>query len=486
MQKAEHLRVQRGRSAVRQKLPIDLPNIGFIMGLVLGLVAIYALSLVLYEPTINPIEGVEAYNLIGGLLVAAVIIPLTLPVLKREAVRQGSKRLFGFLVLALVLKVVVSTLLRHYTAFDLYEGSADAAGYHGRGFHIMDRFRDGNFDTGLESLTDTDFIRFFTGLLYTIIGPTSYGGFLVYSWMAFWGMFLFYRAFTIAVPEGRASSYGRLLFFLPSMIFWPSSIGKEAWMVFALGIAAFGAARILSGAALRGLPIAGFGLWLGTLIRPHVPGMLGAALLIAFVLGRRYEPFQPIRPTVKIATLAILLGASFVLVTQTEGFLRESDILTVDGLTSALEKTSERSAHGGSEFEPPIVRTPVDLPPAFATVLYRPFVFEANNQMALLSAVEGLWLLLFSIRRFPWAIAALRTMRRQPYVALAATFTLLFVIAFSSMPNFGLLARQRVQLYPFFLVLLCIPYVKKKLVGDRSATPAGEATESAGRVPATF
>jgi len=485
MQKAESPSLERGRTSARQRLPVDLPNIGFIGGLILGLGAIYALSLALYEPTIDKITGVEAYNAIGGLLVAALIIPLTLPLLKRESVRQGDRRLFMFLVLALILKVVIGTLLRHYAAFDLYEGSADAAGYHGKGFHIMERFREGNFDPQLASLTDTDFIRFLTGVLYTVIGPTSYGGFLVYSWLAFMGMFLFYRAFTMAVPEGRASTYGRLLFFLPSMIFWPSSIGKEAWMVFALGIAAFGAARILSGSALRGLLIAGFGLWLGTLIRPHVPGMLGAALLIAFVLGRRYEPFKPIRPTVKIATLGILLAASFLLVTQTEGFLKETDILTVDGLTSALEKTSERSAQGGSEFDPPIVRTPADLPLAFGTVLYRPFLFEANNQMAMLSAVEGLWLVMFSIWRLRWAIAALRTSRRQPYVALAGAYILLFVIAFSSMPNFGLLARQRVQLFPFFLVLLSIPYVKKKLAGDKPAAPADEVHEDAATVAAT-
>jgi hypothetical protein len=474
MQKAESHSLQRGRASLREKLPLDLPNIGFIAGLVLGCAAIYGLSLVLYEPTIDQVAGVEAYNAIGGLLVAALIIPLTLPVLKREALRQGDRRVLTFLVVALLLKVVVGTLLRHYAAFDLYEGSADAAGYHGRGFHIMERFRDGNFDPGLESLTDTDFIRFLTGMLYTVIGPTSYGGFLVYSWLAFWGMFLFYRAFTIAVPGGRAATYGCLLFFLPSMIFWPSSIGKEAWMVFTLGIAAFGAARILSGSALRGLPIAGFGLWLGTLIRPHVPGMLGAALLIAFMLGRRYERFKPIRPTVKIAILGILLAASFLLVTRTEGFLRETDILSFDGLQTALENTSERSAQGGSEFEPPIVKTPVDFPLAFTTILYRPFVFEANNTMAMLSAIEGLWLLFFSIRRLPWGITAIRSMRRQPFVALAIAYTLLFVIAFSSMPNFGLLARQRVQLFPFFLVLLSIPYVKKKVSGEepRQIDPA--------------
>ena len=60
--------------------------------------------------------------------------------------------------------------------------------------------------------------------------------FLVFSWLAFWGLFLFYRAFTIAVPEGRRRSYAHLVFFLPALLFWPSSIGKESWMIFALGI----------------------------------------------------------------------------------------------------------------------------------------------------------------------------------------------------------------------------------------------------------
>jgi hypothetical protein len=37
-------------------------------------------------------------------------------------------------------------------------------------------------------------------------------------------------------------------------------------------------------------------------------------------------------------------------------------------------------------------------------------------------------------------------------------YTGLFIIAFSSVSNFGLLARQRVQLMPLFLVLLSLPF----------------------------
>ncbi len=36
-------------------------------------------------------------------------------------------------------------------------------------------------------------------------------------------------------------------------------------------------------------------------------------------------------------------------------------------------------------------------------------------------------------------------------------FSVLFIVAYSSYANFGLLARQRVQVYPLFLVLFSIP-----------------------------
>ena len=81
-------------------------------------------------------------------------------------------------------------------------------------------------------------------------------------------MFYLYRAFTIAIPDGNRRSYARLLFFLPSMLYWPSSIGKEAWMLFTLGLAAFGTARLLTGRTWRGLALAGVG---------HVAGRAGAA-----------------------------------------------------------------------------------------------------------------------------------------------------------------------------------------------------------------
>jgi hypothetical protein len=70
--------------------------------------------------------------------------------------------------------------------------------------------------------------------------------------------------------------------------------------------------------------------------------------------------------------------------------------------------------------------------------------------------------------RARWIWAAIRSLRRQPYVVFCLVFSVLFIVAYSSYANFGLLARQRVQLYPLFLVLISIPPV----TGRRSDPPS--------------
>ena len=63
-----------------------------------------------------------------------------------------------------------------------------------------------------------------------------------------------------------------------------------------------------------------------------------------------------------------------------------------------------------------------------------------------------------------------RLIRTQPYVAFCLTYTLLFVVAFSSFANFGILTRQRVQVFPFVLVLLALPLVPGRIGRKRSPT----------------
>lgn len=387
------------------------------------------------------------------LVTAAVLILISVPVLVRQASKTGSAGLLWLLLAALLLKLL-GAVARDYVAFGVYGGVADAAGYHDWGVSLAARFREGHFSTGFDTLIGTNFIRYLTGIVYAIVGPTRLAGYMVFSWLGFWGLFFFYRAFEVAVPEGRLPTYGRLLFFLPSVIFWPSAIGKEAWMVFSLGLAAFGAARVLTGKSWRGLAVAGLGIWLGALVRPHVAGLVAVALAVSYLLYRPRKDLGAVGPILKLVSLAALVGLSVLLILRTESFLERSGINTEGGVSSVQGDVSDRTNDGGSRFAPSIVRSPARLPLAFFTVLFRPLLFEVHNTQSFIAASEATFLLVLSIWRFRWILAALRSIRRQPYLAFALMYTGLFIVAFSGVANFGLLARERVQLLPLYVVLL--------------------------------
>jgi len=425
------------------------PSPSVVAGTGLGLTALFVSGVLIAMAT-------TTYDVWGGVLLAPILIGVTLPALRRQAAREGDQRLFWLLLLALLLKLAGS-ILRHYVAFEIYSGGADANHYHQMGLDISARFRSGDFNTGLPSLTGTQFIEFLTGIVYTIIGPTILGGFLVYSWLGFLGLFFFYRAFTLAVPEGRTRSYARLVFFLPSLLFWPSSIGKEAWITFTLGMAALGVAHALSGRTFKGLSMAAAALWLVAIVRPHIAALIALALAAGYLMRRPRAELGTLGPIAKVIGLVVVAVIALVFVGKANTFLKERGIDTQQGLTTALFQTSARTSQGGSQFVPSILESPTRIPNAVATVLFRPLISEAHNAQALAAGAEATFLFLLSLIRIRSILAALRSMRRQPYVAFAVANTGLMILALSSIANFGLLARERVQLIPLYLVLLAMP-----------------------------
>ena len=431
------------------------PRSLLLVGLGLILVAGYVLTL----------SRQSTYETWSPLVVGPLLVLVSLPILARQARRENDRSLFWLLLLALALKLG-GAIFRYYTTFALYHGRADAVGYHEWGVQISERFRDGTFRTGLDSLTSTNFIRFFSGVVETLVGPSMLGAFLIFSWLAFWGLFLFYRAYTIAVPEGRRRSYAHLLFFLPGLLFWPSSIGKESWMIFALGIAAYGVARFMSRSILPGVLISGLGLTLAALVRPHMAGLMAVALVVAYLVRRSPEEHRESAPVVKALWLVPLVIVAAVLIGRTNAYLAEKGIDTTKGPTSVVAQAGSQVSGGGSAFVPDLIESPKQAPIAVVTVLFRPFITEANNLQAYGSAIEGTFLLALTLVRGRWVFAAVRSVRRQPYVGFALFYSAIFVFAFSSLANFGLLVRQRTSLLPLYLVLLTIPPPKDPETGS--------------------
>jgi len=158
------------------------------------------------------------------------------------------------------------------------------------------------------------------------------------------------------------------------------------------------------------------------------------------------------------------------MIRQAKQFLSDAGIDSYGGLGQALTQTGERTGKGGSEFDPVIVQTPLDFPAGALTVLFRPLPIEADNTQALIASLEGMFLLILAMVRFRWIVAALMSIRRRAYVAFAFVFVAMFIVAYSSIANFGILVRQRVQVLPVLLVLLCIPPTKEDEEREEAAT----------------
>jgi len=436
-----------GRTRRHHDLPL-IPNHAPLVAVLAMAAVLVALGLGMNHTT---------YRVWGGFWVAPVLLILSIPIANRAARHDGPAT--GRLVMvAAGVKVVVAPVLRYWMAYGLYGGVSDSAAYHEAGVLLAPFFRHGVYQN-LGQISGTRFLEVLTGQVYAFVGPTLLGGFMVFSWFAFLGCYLFYRAFRTAYPEGDGHRYALLVFFFPTMLFWPSSIGKEAFMILALGAAALGAAQLLVG-RFRGLVWLALGLWGAAVVRPHMALMVGAGLAVAAPIamlrggagvGRR----QRGRLGGAVVVVALLVaGPALIGVAQNFFHLESLNAATTQEL---LDQTTQRSAEGGSSFAPVSANNPVGFVWAGVTVLFRPFPFEVRNAQAMLTSLEALAMLVLvaaSRRRLARLPA---TLLRRPYLAFALVFTLAFIYAFSSLGNFGILARERSQLLPVLFVLLCLP-----------------------------
>ena len=397
--------------------------------------------------------GHTTYDVWSSLLLVPLLLAVSAPVLLRAARRDGDVGLGQLLMLALLLKLL-SAIARYYMAFVLYGGVADSEAYHLEGTQLAELLRLGYYEQPPGPFPGTATLSIVTGVVYAVFGAAKLTGFFVFSWLGFWGLFLFFRAFRIAVPDGDARRYAVLVLFLPSLLFWPSSIGKEAWMTFTLGLCAYGAARLLwrqpGGAAALALGLTG-----AVLVRPHMAALVFAALFAAYIV-RPSSRASILSPLGKVAMILVLVATGLVLLKQTESFFGIDDTSSTS-YGDVIDQTNAQTAQGGSSYSASRVHSPADLPAAIVTVLFRPFPHEADSAQALLASAEGLALLCLvaasqrRLRTLP------QQLRHNPFVVFATTYTLIFVIAFSNFANFGLLTRQRVQVYPFVLLLLALP-----------------------------
>jgi hypothetical protein len=184
--------------------------------------------------------------------------------------------------------------------------------------------------------------------------------------------------------------------------------------------------------------------------------------LFAAFLARRTTGDRVWGAVGKGVGIVVLTLVGIVIGSQFRTFFGVDKSINSGAITQVIKKAQHGSSGGTSDFGAKQVQSPADVPMAVVSVMFRPLPFDAHNATALLAAVEGTILLgmfVWSWRRYKPFV---RWARKRPYLVLAAVYWAIFIYAFSSIGNFGLLTRQRPQVLPFALILLAVPLPRKQ------------------------
>lgn len=323
----------------------------------------------------------------------------------------------------------------------------DIDGYHSAAVHLSGR---------TEFLTSAAPAVFLTGptgrlssamsLWVTFVDGRVEGLFVVFATLSFIGTCQILKAVTSSVPDLARRRYIYLLLFSPSLLLHPTVPGKDAWMMLALGFVAMGLSRLAQSRMTVGaVGYIASGLTLAWVVRPHIAGV--AAMSIALMLFTTTKISLP--PVARLLIGAPLLVAVTYFMTQ---LLAQKNFSSID---QVLDSTAAYTGQGGSSFATLPFLSPIGAPVGIATVLARPFPFEALGLAQLLTSAEGLfvaWLTIGALKIAP----RLRSLRQSPLTQFAIFLLLFTVPMFASISNFGTLARQRVQVWPFLFILLCL------------------------------
>jgi Uncharacterised nucleotidyltransferase len=407
--------------------------------------------------TITAVGSQLGRNDLGVVLVPLAGLLLAVAASRRIARLHPDEAWVGrWLVLAVVVKLGAS-YYRYHTAFISYGGVADASGYDQVGRQFARAWLQGGTAPELENLRQLNFVRWFTGVVYYVFGTNMITGFFVFGLLALIGSYLWYRATVDAVTRVDKRLYLVLVLFAPSVAFWPSSIGKESLMQLGIGTVALATARLLSHRLARAAVLGFAGGWLLWVVRPHLLALVTLAAGCAYVGGRVRGSGGAMRSLMArpVGMLAVALVLAFT-VSQATRFLGMED-LSLSSIEAELDENTERTSIGGSEYHHGgNSLNPLRLPEGAVTVLLRPFPWETESSLQLLSSLESALLVGLIVVRLGSLRAALRHARSTPFLLYCWTFVILYAATFASIANFGLLVRQRSLVMPALFVLISV------------------------------
>ncbi len=307
--------------------------------------------------------------------------------------------------------------------------------------------------------------------LMAATGSSQLGTGAFFSVLAFSGQATMYVAFRGLFPERYRTRLVVAILLVPSAVFWTSGVVKEAVAIAGLGWMVWG---LYSWQVHRkwqwGLVAGGVGWVMVAVSKSYV--------LFPFVIAAGvwwfWQRSLAVKGSVAVAAKPLyILGAAVVAVVAMVGL---GALFPQYSLGSLAEETAElqyqgQRVEGGSSYaignpdETSLTGQLAFAPVAMTASLFRPFVWEAHNAVAVINGLEmavilWCWLVIWWRRGIA---GTWRLVTKSPPLMFCLVFVLLFSLGVGlATTNLGTLSRYRVPMMPMYALLLVMLYPPKK------------------------
>ena len=309
---------------------------------------------------------------------------------------------------------------------------------------------------------------------------------VLFAVIAFLGGWMFFLTFYKRYPDMHRWIALSVLF-IPTVVFWGSGIFKDTITLAALGVATYCFSRIFierkPGVLVAFLLLLSF--WMIFSIKKYILlCFLPAVLLwwVATYLSRISSQMLRLVIAPLTGILAVFLAYYAVLKVGEDDPRYQISQLAETARMTAYDirfgwgaRTGEGSGYTLGELDGSWQSMVKLAPSAINISLFRPYLWEVVNPLMLLSAIEGVVLLLLTLRLIWRVRLRFFSYLQKPDVLFCLVFALVFAFAVGvSTFNFGTLSRYKIPMMPYFLLALGVMHFYWKR--DRKLS-AFEATE---------
>lgn len=313
--------------------------------------------------------------------------------------------------------------------------------------------------------------------------------FAYFSFRASWAMFVVFAEMYPTMLRRMAIA----CLFIPSVFFWGSGLFKDtitmagvAWMTYSVYKIFIKQESVLKNSIIL-------------IVSFYITFVVKTYIVIAFVPSVLFWLFLTYRNKIKSKALQVLITPFILLISAGLGYAAiqqlgaQNTYWSVDSISdrakdmqwwhTRVEELYGDEGGGGSSYSIgdgsfSASNIAISFPQAVGTTLFRPFVWEARNPVMLLSAIEGLVFLLFTLSTFRRVgigkVIGLTIGNPVIFFCMFFAIFFAFAVGFTSF-NFGALVRYKIPLMPFYVIGLSL--MQYHTLNKDKKTPELESTE---------